>query len=89
VNCDSCSNKEAVRLSYRGGVETCDRCGDVPAFKFSDVYFPQKSGAHFVTNLADPNKSQLGNMVYSREHKAQLMRDLGVKESGDRVHGAR
>lgn len=89
MTCDSCNNTEAVRLSYSGGKETCDRCGSVPKFKFSDVFFPAGSGPRFETNLAHPDKSPLGSMVYSREHKAQLMRDLGVRESGDKVHGAR
>lgn len=76
-------------MSYSSGNESCDKCGSLPAFRFSDVYFDQKKGAQFIPNLADSNKSQLGTLVTSRSHKAQVMRELGVKESGDRVHGAR
>lgn len=89
MNCDSCKSEEAIRVSYSGGKESCDRCGSMPSFRFSDVFFSGKSGPHFEPNLAEPNKSPLGSIVYSREHKARLMRELGVKESGDRVHGAR
>lgn len=56
------------------------------SFRFSDVYF---AGEGFEPHLADPEKSPKGNFVRSREHKAQLMREIGVRETGDRVHGAR
>ncbi len=56
------------------------------SFRFSDVYF---KGPGFEPHLADPDKSPKGNFVKSREHKAQMMRTLGVRETGDKVHGAR
>ncbi len=55
-------------------------------FRFSDVYF---KGPGFESHLADADKSPKGNFVRSREHKAVLMRELGVREVGDKVHGAR
>lgn len=84
-----CGNQSAYRISYSSSGESCDRCGKLGSFTFSDVFFDQRKGAHFIPNLADPNKSQMGTLVTSRSHKAQVMRELGVKESGDRTHGAR
>jgi len=55
-------------------------------FRFSDVYFKAPG---FESHLADPEKSPKGNFVRSREHKAMLMRTLGVREVGDKFHGAR
>ena len=78
----------AHRISYSAKGESCDKCGGVgmSPFKFSDVYFKAPG---FEPHLADPEKSPKGNFVRSREHKAQLMREIGVKETGDKVHGAR
>lgn len=88
MECSGCGNSDAYRISYTPKGESCDKCGGVrlAAFRFSDVYF---SGAGFEPHLAHPDTSPKGNFVRSREHKAQLMRDLGVRETGDRVHGAR
>lgn len=87
--CDSCKNTEAIRLSYRQGAVFCDKCGDNPSFRFSDVYFNQKRGAYFDPQLAHPEKAPLGQMVHSREHKALLMREQGIFEKGDKRHGSR
>ncbi len=86
MTCSGCGNDEAHRISYSAKGESCDKCGASSTFRFSDVFF---KGAGFEPHLADPDKSPKGNFVRSREHKAQLMRELGVRETGDRVHGAR
>ena len=88
MTCGGCGNKDAYRITSQGGSEHCNVCGgaSISSFKFSDVYF---KGPVFEPHLADPDKSPKGNFVTSREHKAALMRDLGVRETGDRVHGAR
>ncbi len=86
--CNGCGNKAAYRVSFSSAGESCDRCGaaSMNSFRFSDVFF-QKPG--FEPHLADPEKSPKGTFVRSREHKAMLMRTLGVREVGDKVHGAR
>jgi len=90
VKCDSCGNNEAVRLhASAGNPITCEKCGPLGHFRFSDVYFNQKKGEQFISNLAHDSKAPLGQVVRSREHKAAIMRELGVIESGDRRHGAR
>lgn len=87
MTCDSCGNKEAVRLSYSSKGSTCDQCSNgLPYFKFSDVYF---KGEYFDPNLAHPDRSPWGQHIRSREHKSFLMRELGVRESGDKYHGSR
>lgn len=88
MKCGGCGNEDAYRFSLVKGIEKCNACdpSGISSFKFSDVYF---KGPGFEPHLADPDKSPKGNFVTSREHKAALMRDLGVRETGDRVHGAR
>lgn len=87
MNCGGCGNKEAYRISATPAGESCDKCApSLGTFHFADVYF---KGPGFEPHLADPEKSPKGNFVTSRSHKAQLMRDLGVKEVGDKLHGAR
>lgn len=54
-------------------------------FKNPDAYFKSPG---FEPHLAD-SKNPNGQMIHSRAHKAEVMRQLGVHERGDRVHGAR
>ena len=85
--CENCGTSEASRVSYSSsGACSCDRCGKLPGFKFSDVFF---KGSYFDPNIADPAKSPWGNHIRSREHKASLMRELGIRERGDKYHGSR
>jgi len=90
MTCSGCGNKAAYRLSYSpskdgGKSESCDRCGASSGFKFSDVFF---KGEYFDPMLADPKKSLHGTLIKSREHKAEVMRQLGVTECGDKRHGS-
>lgn len=84
--CDSCGNRAATRISYSKGKEACDKCGDIGSFKFSDVFF---KSSYFDPNLSDPVKSPFGTHITSREQKARVMKECGLKESGDRKHGSR
>lgn len=88
MTCSGCGNQEAHHLSFNTAGEcSCNACGSrAGSFKFSDVYF---KGPGFESHLADPDKSPKGNFVNSREQKAMLMKQLGVREVGDKVHGAR
>ena len=67
----------------------CDKCGNNPSFKFSDVYFNQKKGEYFDPHIAHPDHSPKGTWIKSREHKAFLMKEMGIRESGDMRHGSR
>ena len=85
--CGGCGNQGAYRLSYSSAGESCNACSSsMTAFRFSDVFF---QGPNFEPHLAHPEKSPKGNFVRSREHKAALMRELGLSETGDKVRGAR
>lgn len=85
MHCNGCHNNEAYRLSYTPSGETCDKCGASSGFKFSDVFF---KGEYFDPHIADYKKSPGGNLIRSREHKAQLMREIGITECGDKRHGS-
>lgn len=86
MTCETCGNTEAVRLSYSSKGQNCNKCGDIPKFKFDDVYFKR---AYFDPNIAHPDHSPLGNEIRSRSQKSFLMKELGMRESGDKFHGAR
>lgn len=72
-------------MSFSSSGETCDKCSSPAAFRFSDVFFKKE---YFDPMLADPKKSPHGTLIKSREHKAQVMRELGVRESGDKLRGS-
>ena len=85
--CENCRNPYASRMSYRdNGKCFCEKCGSSPPFKFSDVYFKEP---YFDKHIADPGKTPHGTFIQSREHKANMMRQYGIGEVGDKRHGAR
>ena len=86
MECSGCGNKSAYRLSYSASKTSCNRCGSSSGFKFSDVYF---KGPYFDGHIADPNKSPDGTFFHSREHKAAIMKSIGISEVGDKRHGSR
>ena len=51
----------------------------------SDVYF---RGPHFEPNLGD-EKNVNGRFINSRNEKARILKEQGLREAGDRVHGSR
>lgn len=73
------------KVTYSKGTrhEECDRCGHVGSTWVPDVYF---RGIHKDANIVD----NMGNaiLIESRQHKAQLMRERGMREAMDRVRGA-
>lgn len=89
MTCDSCKNPSATRISYSKNGETCDRCGNLGAFKFSDVFFDARKGAYIDHNITDPVKSPFGTLITSRSHKAEVMKQNGLREVGDKRHGSR
>lgn len=94
ATCPSCQSDLARMLFYRTDGKTircsCDRCGTVSGtISHADVYF---RGPYYDPNIVDENDSSTwnkGTYVESREHKAELFKKHGLRESGDRVHGAR
>lgn len=84
--CDTCGNTAAYRMDKVGNDPwSCDRCGHLGAMAVPDVYF-RRAGEKY-ENLADG----FGRPVEfaSRGDKAAFMRSNGVREAGDRIHGAR
>lgn len=83
-----CGNKEAraLRIHYdkKGNWCECDKCGLVNA-GIADVYFDKP---YFDEHLAD-SKHKEGQWINSKAHKAQVLREQGLVEAGDRFHGAR
>jgi hypothetical protein len=67
----------------------CDRCGDLGKITFADVFFDQKKGAYLDANITDPVKAPHGTMITSRSHKAEVLKQNGLREHGDRKHGSR
>lgn len=67
----------------------CNRCFDASVSECPDIYF---RGPYWDDNLHDQDDPsydpERGTYVTSRAHKAYLFKKLGVREAGDRVHGA-
>lgn len=86
ASCGNCGTTEATRwkvtYSADGRAEECDRCGHVGNVWVPDVYF---RGRHKDPNIVD----NMGNEIYieSRQHKATLMRERGMREANDRLRG--
>ena len=90
MTCDGCHSKEATRLSYSiGGKCSCDKCGNLGKITFADVFFDAKKGAYLDANITDPVKAPHGTMITSRSHKAEVMKQNGLREVGDKRHGSR
>lgn len=53
-----------------------------------DVYLGKGSGVQYEENIADPKTGQ-PIPFYDKTSKLAAMKQAGVKEVGDRVHGAR
>lgn len=90
MKCNGCGNDQAYRI--RGGrvktedgryveYEVCDRCGDLHGVRLNEDV-SQVHQPYFDEHLCDkahPN----GQMVYSRSHKADLLKQLGLREKSE------
>jgi len=96
MKCNGCGNKHAVFIKTRFDnaygddknkqiYEVCDKCGQVVSKGSPDVYFREPV---FECNLGD-EAHPYGQWVTSKAHKAAIMRAQGMREKGDRIHGAR
>lgn len=61
------------------------KISDHASIRHSDVFFRQP---YFEPNLAD-DKNPEGQWVSSKSEKARIMKEKGLIESGDRIHGCR
>lgn len=93
--CEGCQNpnpwaRHSKKERFTGKwYEECNRCFDPSIASNPDVYFRQP---YWDENLCDYDSPNFvygkGTWVTSKTHKAYLLKKLGVRESGDRVHGA-
>lgn len=89
MTCGACGNDRAHRWRrYEDGSESCDRCGQLGSAAVPDVFF---QGPYLDPNLAHPKRpwEKDGVWVESRQHKARLMAEQGLREAGDRRGGER
>lgn len=87
--CNGCGNPRARRIrAYEGGDEICDLCGGLGSVTLPDTYFRE---AYVDPHLIDPKKPEERNgvLISSKREKAERMKRLGVREAGDKQHGAR
>ena len=88
--CRGCGNQKAyvLRSLHENGVlvEFCNLCASEKPVSLPDVYFREP---YHDENLGDHKKSPDGVWVTSKRHKSQLMAEQGLREAGDRRHGAR
>ena len=89
MTCNGCKRNDAHRISYSASGESCNHCGSLGKITFADVFFDAKKGAYLDANITDPVKAPHGTMITSRSHKAEVMKQNGLKEVGDRRHGSR
>jgi len=90
MKCEGCGNEHANRVrtyfdENKQMREVCDKCGLVSNTATPDVYFRSE---YFDGNLGD-EKHPYGRWITSKTHKADIMREQGVREAGDRIRGAR
>jgi len=89
LDCDGCGNEKAASLfiSYgkEGRICICDRCGHTGIASSPDVYWPGHT--YESQNITD----RMGKPIplTSKRQKAKIMKEMGLKEVGDRVHGSR
>ena len=91
MRCNRCGSDDSIRMRIIYDTETnrtheiCDRCGFRTSVCIPDTYFRTP---YFDENLADEQHTH-GQFIESKRHKAQIMRQLGIREAGDRIHGSR
>ena len=93
MTCQRCGNQAAYHITSwydratEKMVEVCDGCGGdrrgvIPTH--SDVYWP--GAPHRNPNICDDIGRPI--LLESREHKARVMKELGIREAGDRTRGS-
>lgn len=98
MECRGCKNQQATRIrtvyKAEGIEETCDGCKpkSYGGSFMPDVYYGYGSGEHTEENIAYPNgHPKAGEPIpfSSKRGKAEAMKMAGIREAGDRKHGAR
>lgn len=94
MTCRSC-NQIAYRVqttfTSEGPKDKCTNCGLNKGVWVPDVAYPYGSGEHTEENIAYPRGHEKEGQPIpfsSRRGKAEAMRIAGIREAGDRSHGA-
>lgn len=95
--CRGCGNAEAVRTkttyTLSGLTEVCDKCSPAKISGYLvDVWYGYGSGEHTEENICYPKGHEKEGQPIpfsSRQGKAEAMKIAGIREAGDRKHGAR
>ena len=66
----------------------CDSCGGLASVSIPDVYFKQPYRDPHLIDVTKPEQKN-GVLIESRSQKAAIMKQLGVREAGDRKGGCR
>lgn len=84
MKCDACgTNKARVQMLVAPGEWVCDLCSDVPAPTIPDVYW---GNGRIIENLVDERGQPIRFM--SKGHKAAVLKEKGLSEIGDKIHGS-
>lgn len=89
MECNNCGAKDAfkwrVAFSKEGRFESCDRCSrDVFNTGVPDVYW---DGPGYHPSLVDEKNQPI--FLWSRRHKAEIMKQQNAREAGDMYRGSR
>lgn len=76
-----------AKVMTEGLLKFCRMCVSNKA-SIPDVWYGYGSGVHSEENIADPKTGQ-PIPFWDKKSKAEAMKKAGVRESGDKVHGAR
>lgn len=94
MKCPTCGDAFAYCVTTRWDektgekFESCDRCG-AKGIGVPDVYFERPEWVEHLADDNDPSTWDKGTFITSKRHKAEVMKRLNLRESGDRIHGSR
>lgn len=90
--CGKPSNSEDLKRVIANGtgklLRYCKLCVSGNGASIPDVWYGYGSGIHTEENICDP-KTGKPIPFYDKQSKAAAMKMAGIREAGDKVHGAR
>ncbi len=94
--CNGCGNSEAWAVHNKkenlsGKIyQECNKCFDQSIPENPDVYFRKPYWDEQLLDYDDPTMDPTrGTFIRSKQHKAWLMKKLGVREAAYKTHGFR
>lgn len=91
--CEGCGNpdpwaRHPKKETFTGRwYEECNRCFDPSIPSHPDVYFRQPYWDENLFDQDDPSCCSKGTWITSKQHKAYVLKKLGLREDGDRKRG--